>query len=77
MPDGLQIGKSNENTSVFIDFQRIPGWPGGVAGILITWSKEGKTSVAGGAAGILITWSKEGKTSVAGGRRLVTYNIAN
>ena len=50
---------------------------GGVAGILITWSKEGKTSVAGGAAGILITWSKEGKTSVAGGRRLVTYNIAN
>ena len=29
VPDGLQIGKSNENTSVFIDFQGIQVGPGG------------------------------------------------
>ena len=48
MPDGLQIGKSKDNTNVFIDFQRIPGRPRGVAGILSTWSKEGKAFLAGG-----------------------------
>ena len=48
VPDGLQIGESNENTTVFIDFQRIQVEPGGRPGILTTWSKEGKASVAGG-----------------------------
>ena len=48
MPDGLQIGKSNENTTVFIDFQRIQGSPGGGQDL----SEEGlgrvKASVDGG-----------------------------
>ena len=48
VPDALQIGKSNENSCVFIDFQRIQVGPGG-ARIL---SEEGqvvvKAFVAGG-----------------------------
>ena len=32
VPAGLQIGKSNENLSVFIDFQRIQVGPGGMPG---------------------------------------------
>ena len=41
MPDGLQIGKSNENSSVFIDFQGIQVEPGG-ARIL---SEQGQVAV--------------------------------
>ena len=80
MPDGFQIGKSKENTSIFIDFQRIQVGPGGRPGILITWSNVGKASVAGGSnslfesPGILITWSNVGKASVAGGRRSINLN---
>ena len=48
VPDGLQIGKSNENTSVFIDFQGIQAKPGRSQDPERPRSGEGKTPVAGG-----------------------------
>ena len=48
VPDGLQIGKSNENTTVFIDFQRIQVGPVGRPRILRPRSGEGNIFVAGG-----------------------------
>ena len=48
MPDGLQIGKSNENTAVFIDFQRIQVGPGLGPGIEGIWSGEGNAHTLGG-----------------------------
>ena len=48
VPDGLQIGKSNENTSVFIGLQGIQVGPGGGQDPEGSLSGEGKMFVAGG-----------------------------
>ena len=48
VPDGLQIGKSNENTSVFIDFQGIQVGPGGSQDPEGTLSGDGKMLLSGG-----------------------------
>ena len=47
MADGLQIGKSNENTSVFIDFPRIQGGPAGTPRIELIRKCDGNIPIQG------------------------------